>query len=92
MLINIGCDNFFPSALLSAILAPNSAHVKKLRDEARKKGLLINATAGGKTRSVLVLTSGQVILSALRTTTLKSRIKKNNTAKKQSEWDKDEPF
>lgn len=73
MLINIGHENFLRSDLISVVLKPESAHVKKLRQDATDKGLLINATSGHKTRSVVVLTTNQVVLSSLQTVTLKYR-------------------
>lgn len=73
MLINIGYESFINGDLIAVILNPDSAHVKKLRQDAIEKGLLINATSGHKTRSVIVLTTNQVILSSLQTTTFKAR-------------------
>ena len=73
MLINIGYENFLRRDLISVILKPESAHVKKLRQDAIEKGLLINATSGHKTRSVIVLTTGQIVLSSLQTTTFRDR-------------------
>ena len=73
MMINIGYENFLERELISVILKPDSAHVKKLRQDATKKGMLINATSGHKTRSVIVLTTGQVVFSSLQTTTFRDR-------------------
>ncbi|MCX5852768.1 MAG: DUF370 domain-containing protein [Deltaproteobacteria bacterium] len=73
MMINIGYENFLERELISVILKPESAHVKKLRQDATEKAILINATSGHKTRSVIVLTTGQVILSSLQTTTFRDR-------------------
>ena len=75
MLINIGYENFITSDLIAAILKPESSHVKKIRQDATEKGLLINATSGHKTRSVIVMTTGQVVLSSLQTTTFRARVK-----------------
>ena len=61
---------------MAVILKPDSSHVKKLRQEATEKGLLINATSGHKTRSVIVLTTNQVVLSSLQTTTFRLRASK----------------
>ena len=90
MLINIGYENFIRRDLVAVILKPESSHVKKLRQDATEKGLLINATSGRKTRSVIVLTTGQVVLSALQTTTFKARAKDNQCKKPDHEDDK--PF
>jgi len=74
MLINIGYENFLSSDLIAVVLKSDSAHVKKLRQDATDKGVLINATSGHKTRSVIVLTTGQVVLSSLATTTFRGRV------------------
>ena len=73
------------------ILKPDSSHVKKLRQDATEKGQLINATSGHKTRSVIVLTTGQVVLSSLQTTTFKLRINKTQS-KHQAQNEDDQPL
>ena len=88
MLINIGHENFIRKDLVAVILKPESSHVKKLRQDATEKGSLINATSGHKTRSVIVLTTGQVILSALQTTTFRVRASKVETKRPEPEDDK----
>lgn len=77
MLINIGYESFLRSDLIAVILNPDSAHVKKLRQDALEKGTLVNATFGHKTRSVILLTTGQLVLSALQTTTFSARVNKH---------------
>ena len=88
MLINIGYENFIRRDLVAVILKPESSHVKKLRQDATEKGLLINATSGRKTRSVIVLTTGQVVLSSLQTITFKGRV---NEFQKSHQNDDDKP-
>jgi extracellular matrix regulatory protein A len=73
-MILIGHDNYLNIELVSAILKSDSSPVKRLRKAADEKGTLINATAGHKTRSVIVLTTGQVILCALQPGTVKERM------------------
>ena len=90
MLINVGYENFIRRDLVAVILKPDSSHVKKLRQDATEKGLLINATSGHKTRSVIVLTTGQVVLSSLQTSTFKDRAKAIQN--KHFESDKDKLF
>ena len=65
-LLNVGYGNFIPHRRVVAIIGTDSAPVKRLKDFARKKGMLIDATFGRKTRSVLVSDSGHVILSAIQ--------------------------
>ena len=74
MMILVGHDNFVKSDLIAAILKPGSSPVKRVRQSAEERGLLINATAGHKTRSVVVLTTGQVVLTALQSSALKKRL------------------
>ena len=74
MLVHIGYDNFVEGDLVAALLKPDSAPTRKLKNHAAEKGRLINATSGHKTRAVIVLTNGQVVLCALTPQTLKERL------------------
>ena len=64
-LVNIGFGNLISTARLIAIVGPDSAPVKRLIQESRDRGMLIDATYGRKTASVLMMDSDHVILSAL---------------------------
>ena len=64
-LINIGFGNLVSDIRIVSIVLPESAPVKRLCQEAREKGMLIDATYGRKTKSVIVTDSEHVILSAL---------------------------
>ena len=64
-LINIGFGNMVSAERVVAIVSPDSAPVKRLGQEARDRGMLIDASFGRKTRSVLVMDSGHVIWSSL---------------------------
>lgn len=72
-LINIGFGNMVSAQRLLAIISPDSAPIKRLTQEVREQGLLIDASFGRRTRSVLVMDSGHVILSALPPETLSAR-------------------
>ena len=74
MMILVGHDNYVRSELVAVILKPDSSPVKKLRQAAEEKNMLVNATAGHKTRSVIVLTTGQVVLCSLQPVTVRDRI------------------
>ena len=63
-LINIGFGNMAAAARVMAIISPESAPVKRMIQDSRDKGDLIDATYGRKTRAVLIMDSGQIILSA----------------------------
>lgn len=64
-LVNIGFGNLISTARLIAVVGPDSAPVKRLIQESRDRGMLIDATYGRKTASVLMMDSDHVILSAL---------------------------
>ncbi len=72
-LINIGYGNMISDLRLVSVVAPDSAPIKRLIQESREKGLLIDATYGRKTRSVIVMDSNHVILSAIQPETIASR-------------------
>ena len=63
-LINIGFGNMVSSARVIAIVAPDSAPIKRIIQDAKDKGTLIDATYGRRTRTVIVMDSDHVILSA----------------------------
>jgi regulator of extracellular matrix RemA (YlzA/DUF370 family) len=72
-LLNIGFGNKVAAERIVAIVTPGSAPIKRLKDEARKAGRLVNATQGRKTRSVLIMDSKHLILSAINTETIAQR-------------------
>lgn len=63
-LINIGFGNMAAAARVMAIISPESAPVKRMIQDSRDKGELIDATYGRKTRAVLIMDSGQIICTA----------------------------
>ena len=73
-LINIGFGNMISSARLIAILSPESAPIKRIIQEAKDKGTLIDATYGRRTRAVIVMDSDHVILSAVQPETVAGRL------------------
>ena len=72
-LINIGFGNMVSAARLIAIVSPESAPIKRIVQEARDKGTLIDATYGRRTRAVLITDSDHVILSAVQPETVANR-------------------
>lgn len=64
-LINVGFGNMISANRAVAVVSPDSAPVKRLIREAEDKGLLVNATYGRRTRSVVVMDSKHIILSAI---------------------------
>lgn len=77
-LINVGFGNMVVSSRIVAIISPDSAPIKRFLADVREKNELIDATYGRKTRAVLVLDSGHIVLSALHPETLASRIEGTN--------------
>ena len=73
-LSNIGFGNLVSAQRLISIVGPDSAPVKRLIQESRDRGMLIDATYGRKTASVLIMDSDHVILSALSTEKLAPRL------------------
>ena len=73
-LINIGYGNMISSQRIVTIVSPDSAPIKRLVQEAKDDGRAVDATYGRKTRAVIVMDSGHVILSSLITDTLAARI------------------
>jgi hypothetical protein len=73
-LINIGFGNLVSDERLVSVASPESAPVKRLVQEARDRGTLIDASCGRKTKSVLITDSDHVILSALSSDTIAARV------------------
>ena len=72
-LINIGFGNIVAANRVVAIVSPESAPIKRMVQEARDKGVLIDATFGRRTRAVVVTDSEHIILSALQPETIANR-------------------
>ncbi|HYA31882.1 MAG TPA: DUF370 domain-containing protein [Thermodesulfovibrionales bacterium] len=73
VLVNIGFGNVVSAARVIAIVTPGSSPMKRLREEAKKRGKLVDATEGRRTRSIIVTDSDHVILSALQAETITQR-------------------
>ncbi len=76
-LINIGFGNMVSSSKLVAVVSPESAPIKRIVQDARDKGVLVDATYGRRTRAVIIMDSGHVILSAVQPETVGSRVNAN---------------
>jgi len=72
-LLNIGFGSSVVSERIVAIVSPNSAPMKRLKDEARDEKRLIDATHGRRTRSILVMDSNHIVLSAIQAETISQR-------------------
>ena len=73
-LINIGFGNMVSASRLVAIVSPESAPIKRIIQDAKERGTLIDATYGRRTRAVIVTDSDHVILSAVQPETVANRL------------------
>ena len=73
-LINIGFGNMVSAGRLIAIVSPESAPIKRMVQEARDRGVLIDATYGRRTRAVIIMDTDHVILSAILPETVAGRM------------------
>lgn len=71
--ISIGLGNFVSADQVTAIVSPESAPIKRLVSEAKDKGVAVDSTYGRRTRSVLIMSSGQVVLSSIQPSTIIER-------------------
>ena len=79
-LINIGFGNRISAGRLVAIVSPDSAPIKRMVQEARDRGILIDATYGRKTNSVLIMDNDHLVLSALEPETVAGRVEEGGVA------------
>lgn len=73
-LINIGFGNIVSANRIVSIVSPESAPIKRIIQDARDRGFLIDATYGRRTRAVVVMDSGHIILSAVQPETVANRL------------------
>ena len=72
-LLNIGFGSTLVSDRVVAIVSPNSAPMKRMKDEAREDRRLIDATRGRRTRSIIIMDSNHIVLSAIQAETISQR-------------------
>jgi extracellular matrix regulatory protein A len=80
-LLNIGFGNAVAADRVVAIVSPNSAPMKRLKDEAKQERRLVDATHGRRTRSIIVMDSNHIILSAIQAETVSQRFTSLKSAK-----------
>lgn len=76
--INVGFGNIVSANKIVAIVSPESAPIKRIIQESRERGVLIDATYGRRTRAVIITDSDHVILSALQPETVAHRLNERN--------------
>lgn len=79
-LINIGFGNIVAANRIIAIVSPESAPIKRIIQESRDRGMLIDATYGRRTRAVIITDSDHVILSAVQPETVAHRLSSKDTS------------
>ena len=84
-LVNVGFGSLVAAERLVAVVGSDSAPVKRMIQEAREGGNLIDATYGRRTRSVLIMDSDHIILSALQPETLAGRMEDRETENDEGE-------
>ncbi len=80
-LINIGFGNIVVLHRIISIVSPESAPIKRMVQEAKDSKMAVDATYGRKTRAVIIMDSGHVVLSAIQPETIAARIDKDITEK-----------
>ena len=86
-LINIGFGNMVSASRLIAIVSPESAPIKRIIQDARDKGVLIDATYGRRTRAVIVMDSDHVVWSAVQPETVANRLSYQEDDEEEDESD-----
>ena len=89
-LINIGFGNMVSASRLVAIVSPESAPIKRIMQDAKEQGTLIDATYGRRTRAVILTDSDHVILSALQPETEANRFNDREDEESAEELEEDE--
>lgn len=77
-LVNIGFGNIVSANRIIAIVSPESAPIKRMVQEAKESGNAVDATCGRRTRAVLIMDSGHIIMSAVQPETVAARLDKED--------------
>ena len=86
-LLNIGFGNMVSVSRIVAVVSPDSAPIKRIIQDVRERGDLIDATYGRRTKSVVIMDSGHVVLSPLQPDTLNVRLEQGNDETAEEETD-----
>ena len=88
-LINIGFGNLVSAQRVVAVVSPESAPIKRMVQEARERGVLIDASFGRRTRAVLIMDNDHLVLSALQPETIGNRLtgdREDTEEEEEEEW------
>lgn len=86
-LVNIGFGNMVSANRMVAIVSPESAPIKRIVQDAKEKGNLIDATHGRRTRAVIITDSDHIILTYLQAETLSNRMSEEDSAEVEEDTD-----
>ena len=86
-LVNIGFGNMVSANRMVAIVSPESAPIKRIIQDSKERGTLIDATHGRRTRAVIITDSDHIILTYLQAETLANRIAEENSIEGEDEED-----
>ena len=81
--INIGFGNIVSAERIITIVSPESAPIKRIVQEAKDNGTAVDATCGRRTRAVIIMDSGHVILSAIQPETVAGRVDKKDDSEEE---------
>ena len=84
-LVNIGFGNIVSASRIIAVVSPESAPIKRIVQETRDSGKLVDATYGRRTRAVMIMDSGHVILSSVQPETVANRMMNKDAKDKDEE-------
>ncbi len=84
-LVNIGFGNVVSADRIITVVSPESAPIKRMIQEAKERGMLIDASYGRRTRAVIIMDSDHVILSAILPVSISSRVNGKDMAESQDE-------
>ena len=84
-LVNVGFGNVVNIGKIVSIISPEAAPIKRMVQTAKDKGMAIDATCGRRTRAVIVMESGQLLLSALLPETIAGRVNLDNAKGEENE-------
>lgn len=84
-LVNIGFGNMVSSDRIITVVSPDSAPIKRMVQEAKERGMLIDASYGRRTRAVIIMDSDHIVLSAILPVSVASRVNGKDSADLQDE-------
>lgn len=88
-LLNIGYGNLLSSSRIISVVSPDAAPIKRMVQEARDKGTLIDATCGRKTKSVIFTDSNHIVLAAVQPETIAHRINDKDDSREENKSDEE---